>query len=272
MRHLALAASLLILTACSAFAGDCDGCMAEKMCIRHQKEQDDELKAFVKFRKHKDPMKRKEALDKIGKLNSEHMNHRSKEMAAAIADLLDDTDAGIRMAAVNYMKTNQEVKTAKAELGKMLDRLVPKVSKKKPEGDSVAAGSAGLEWENALVLVKECLTAMAEMGGADVVEYFIRAIKSENLVLAVDAISKSLAIRSKKLVELYLSQFEKMASGKTADEKALCTDLARAFSTHTLFEEQLGENRSAWLRNARDWWQEKEDTYDPPPEPPKDGE
>ena len=128
MRPLAFATFLFLLASSRAFAGDCDGCMATKMCIRHQKEQDDTMKAAAKGLRSKEPGNRKEALDRLGKLNDNHLNHRSKELAVAIADLLDDTDSGVRMGAVEYLGKNQDVKTARAEIGKMLERLIPRVS------------------------------------------------------------------------------------------------------------------------------------------------
>ncbi|MEK7469832.1 MAG: hypothetical protein AAB074_20895 [Planctomycetota bacterium] len=273
MRSLALAASLFLFASGIAFAVDCDGCMSEKMCIRHEKEQTDALNAFRKMKNSKDAMKRKEALDKLGKVNNEHMNHRSKDLAIAIADMLDDSDAGVRMGAVGYLGSNQDVKTATAELGKMLDKLLPRVSKEKPSGKSASSGTAGLEWENALSLVKECLTAMQKMGGEEAAEFCIKAMKSNNLALAADTVPKTLAFKNKKVVKAYLDRFDSLVAGKTEDEKLLLDELARAFAGQTAFAEQLGENRGAWLKKAREWWQEREELYDPPPEPPKkDGE
>jgi Zn-dependent M32 family carboxypeptidase len=272
MRAAALASCLLFLAASRSFAVDCDACLPERMCNRHDKETEEVIKATAKDRKNKDPMKRREALDKLGKLNNSHLNSRSKEVAVLIADMLDDVDPGIRMGAVEYMGSNQEVTTAKAALGKVLDKFISKVSKPRPSGKSVSASNLGVEWDNSLDLVKACLPAMQQMGGPDAADYFISAIKSPNMVLAAFAAPRSVTIKSERLVEVCLSRVEDLATAKDEDEKLVCEECAKAFSGQTGFVEEMGENRSAWIKKARLWWQEKKDEYNPPKEENKEGE
>ena len=99
-----------------------------------------------KGKKNKDAMTRKAVLDKLGRINNEHMNSRSKESAEAIGDMLDDTDSGVRLGALEYLRTNQDVKESKVQIGKILDKLIPKVSKPMPTGKN--AGNAASACQN----------------------------------------------------------------------------------------------------------------------------
>ncbi len=271
MRVMAIALALLLFASRPSPAADCDACMPKAMCVRHQKEQDDALREFTKNKRSKDPMKRRDALDKIGKLNDTHMNVRGVDVAKAIADMLDDPDSGIRMGALSYLKTNQEVETARDEVAKILDKYLPRIGKPKPSGKSAASGNAGLEWENEVALCKEAVSAMAELGGKDAAGCFIKVVESNNYAFAIDNVCKTTTIKSAKLVETYLSRLNELQGNKGDEAKLLCGELAKAFASHTSFPEPFADDVAGWLKKARAWWKEKQETYDPPPadEPPK---
>ncbi len=269
MRATALSLALLVLVSARAFAADCDACMDKAMCVRHQKEQDDALREFARGKRSKDPMKRRAALDALGKLNDSHLNARSPDVAKAIADMLDDADSGLRMGALTYLKSNQHVETAKEEIGKVLDKYLPRISKPKPSGKSASSGTAGLEWENEVALCKEAVSAIAEIGGKDAAPYFIKVVDTKNFSFAVDNICKTTAVKSEQLVEAYLSRLNELQTVKGDEVKLVCAELAKAFASHTQFAEPLGEEIGPWLKKARAWWKEKKESYDPPPAPPE---
>ncbi|MCE9582594.1 MAG: hypothetical protein K8T20_08890 [Planctomycetes bacterium] len=266
MRRLVLAASFVLAIASLSRAADCDACMPGQMCVRHGKEKDEALKAFAKEKSSKDPMKRKAALDKLGKLNDQHMNARSVDVAKAIADMLDDTDSGIRLAALAFLKTNQEIKTSKEEIGKLLGKMIGKISKPKPSG-KMASSPAALEWQNTFDMSKECLDGLGTFGGEDVVDYFVKAIDCDNIMFASEAVDKSAGIHSKKLVNALLERFSSAVPASDEDKKHLIGCCAKAFAAQTAFIEPLTDDATGWLKKARAWWKDKEDSYDPP----KDG-
>lgn len=274
MRALPVLAALLALTtALPSTAGDCDACMAPAtLCIRHRKEQDDALRVFAKSKRDKDPMKRKEALDKIGRLNDEHKNARDPELAKAVADMMDDVDSGIRLGALGYLKQNQEVRTAREEIAKMFDKLLPKIGKPKPDAKSATSGRLATEWENAMAFCKEAVGAFVELGGKESEEALIKAIGSDNLAFLAEIACRTAGVKSKELVEAYLARMERLSSSKTDEGKMAWGELAKAFASQTSFAEAIGDDMPAWLRKARAWWKERKEEYDPPPPEPPPGD
>lgn len=269
-----LAAVLALLSALPSPAGDCDACMAPAtLCVRHRKEQDDTMKAFGKLKRDKDPMKRKEGLDLIGKLNDEHRNARDPELAKAVADMMDDVDSGIRLGALGYLKQNQEVNTAREQIAKMFEKLLPKIGKSKPDAKSATSGKLAMEWENAMAFCKEAVGAMVDLGGKESEAALIKAIGSENLAFLSDIVCKTAGVKSKALVEAYLDRMDRLASSKSDEAKLAWGELAKAFASQTAFAEAIGDDRPGWGRKARAWWKERKDEYDPPPPepPPADG-
>ncbi|MCC6738469.1 MAG: hypothetical protein IT452_05455 [Planctomycetia bacterium] len=269
-----LAAALALLSALPSHAADCDACMAPAtLCVRHRKEQDEALKAFGKLKRDKDPMKRREGLDLIGKLNDEHRNARDPELAKAVADMLDDADSGLRLGALGYLRQNQEVQTAREEIAKMFEKLLPKIGKPKPDASSKTAGKLAIEWENSLAFCKEAIGALVDLGGKESEAALVKAIGSENLAFLSDIACRTAGVKSEELVEAYLSRMDRLSGSKSDEGKMAWGELAKAFASQTSFAEPIGDDMPAWVRKARAWWKERRDEYNPPPPepPPEDG-
>ncbi|NUN48189.1 MAG: hypothetical protein HUU15_05080 [Candidatus Brocadiae bacterium] len=263
----------LLLVSAWARAGNCDACMETAMCIRHSKEETEALKVWNRDKSKKDPMVRKAALDQLGKLNNDHLNCRHEKVAEAIADALTDVDTGIRDAARGYLATNQERRTAMAELTKLAEKLIAKLGKPRPGGRS-GNSEAGLEWDNQLAFLKSVLDSLAGFGDPDVVPTFEKAIRSSNVMLAVAAAKSSMPIRSRVLVEAMLDKASLIADKKDPDSQGALKELALYVNGASGFGEALGDDGPAWLKAARKFWSGQKGSFveTPDPDAPPPGE
>ncbi|MBI2922384.1 MAG: hypothetical protein HYY18_15125 [Planctomycetes bacterium] len=248
MRLLASLTAFLVI-ASSAAAGDCAACKPDNMCLKHEKEQEAVLEAFRKRGKIKDPLERKAALEKVGQFNDSHLNCRSKDVAEVVAPFLEDTDSGIRLYALELLKTNQERVTAIAAIRKVLAKLCGKVGKSKPKDGKLMA-----EWDNALNFAKEVVTALAAIGGEEVVPDLILAIESANVALSTHAAAAAVSIRDKRFADAYLDRLTKVGKPKDPDQDYLFKTLAGSFRALTSMTEEPGDDPTGWLGKARKHW------------------
>ena len=246
-----LLASLTAVLAISlpAAAGDCAACKPDNMCLKHEKEQEEVLEAFRKKGKIKDPLARKTALEKVGKFNDSHLNCRSKDVAEVIAPFLEDADSGIRLYALELMKTNQDRSTAITSIRKIFTKLCAKVGKSKPKDGKLMA-----EWDNALNFAKEVVSALTAIGGEEVVPDLILAIECPNVSLATHAATAAVAIRDKRFADCYLERLGKVGKPKDPDQDYLFKTLASSFRALTSMTEEPGDDPTGWLSKARKHW------------------
>jgi HEAT repeat protein len=204
----AVLALLLFAFPGAAVAGDCDACTDDVMCLRHQKEQTEALAKFKKLSKSKDAIVRKDALDALGKINNDHMDFRSADVATEIAKMLADTESGIRQAALTFLRTNQHRETAAAAVEKQLEKVLPKVRKPKPTGRAASEGG-GLEWDNQMAWYKMLFEALMEMDLEACVKPWLAALDTDNPFLTEYIAGKGAGIRDPKVVEALLSTASK---------------------------------------------------------------
>lgn len=253
---LKLAPLALVLTASlSARAADCPGCNPG-LCREHVVKEDDLIKELRTFKAKKLPFDRRPGLDKVIKVCSEHLNFRTKKMAEALKTWLEDDDVGIRETTIEVLATTQDPDTATELIGKLLDKLLPKLTHSRPK-DTKKAG----EFDNQVKMVKLLLTSLQKMNSPDAVTYLVVALDTENLPVLADVITTSSSFRDSVLIDKYLEVMDRLCpmteSDKDQPKREVFVMVSGAFVVMSGYTVPMdAADRDKWLRMARTWWKE----------------